>query len=331
MNKESFVPPIDLHRHLEGSIRPQTVLDLVTEYNLSLPREMADLLPLLRVEKPDPDIMTFIQKLDRAISVLVNYCACGRIAYEAVETAAAEAVEYLELRFSPGYMARPHGLVPEKVVEAVGYGAKQAAQELGIKVNLIGILSRTFGVEACRSELEALLAYKDEIVGLDLAGDEARFPAEMFVEHFRRARDNGWRVTVHAGEAAGPESIWAAIQLLGAERIGHATRAFEDMGLIEFLAKNRIGVESCLTSNVQTTSVVDYAHHPLKRFLESGIRASINTDDPAVSDINLLHELVFAAQAAGLSTKMVRQAQLDAIAMAFMGEDDKAGFRGRLC
>ncbi len=311
------IPRVDLHRHLEGSIRPETVLDLVRQYNLPLPKTYEELLPLIRVYKPDPDIMTFITKLDRAISILVDYQACSRIAYEGVEDALAEGIEYLELRFSPLYMAGPHGLAPEGVVEAVINGAKQAEQEYGIRVNLIGILSRTFGVKACQRELMALLAFKEQIVGLDLAGDERRFPAELFIKHFRQGRDAGLRVTVHAGEVAGPESIWTAIRELGAERIGHGIRAIEDIKLMEYLAKHQIGIESCITSNVQTTSVSSYADFPLRTFLEQGIRACINTDDPKVSGIDLSYELTVAAKAAGLDEAMIRKTQENALKMAF--------------
>jgi adenosine deaminase len=172
-------------------------------------------------------------------------------------------------------------------------------------------------------ELDALLRQREYITALDLAGDEARFPAEWFTAHFRLARDAGWHITVHAGESAGPESIWQALRTLGAERIGHALRAVEDPALLDYLAGHRIGVESCLTSNVQTSCVPDYSSHPLKFFLDHGIRATINTDDPGISGITLPYEYEVAAPKAGLTREQIRQAQVNALEAAFLSEGEK--------
>src|SRR5207253_8278610 len=193
-----------------------------------------------------------------------------------------EGIDYIELRFSPWFMAEPHGLDLAGVVAAVVEGIAEGAQSTGLQVNLIGILSRTYGPEIARKELTALLTQGENIVALDLAGDEANFPPKLFTEHFRLARDEGWHVTIHAGESAGPESVWDAIKLLGAERIGHGVRAMEDPVLLGFLAEKHIGIEANLTSNVQTSTVADLASHPLRQMLVHGLLASINTDDPGV-------------------------------------------------
>ena len=166
-------------------------------------------------------------------------------------------------------------------------------------------------------ELEALLTQKDHIVGLDLAGDEVRFPAEMFVEHFRIARDAGWGITVHAGESAGPQSVWHAINDLGATRIGHALSISEDPALVEFMLEKRIGIEANLTSNVDTSSVTSYAAHPLKGWLEMGLLATINTDDPGISPVTLREEFEIAAPKAGLTEEDTRMAQMNAVEVAF--------------
>ncbi|MEJ1973299.1 MAG: hypothetical protein WDM96_12800 [Lacunisphaera sp.] len=143
-------------------------------------------------------------------------------------------------------MARQHGLDPAKVVEAVVAGIAEGCAKTKVKVKLIGILSRTFGPEACTIELEALLAHRAHITALDLAGDEKNWPAELFVEHFKRGRDAGWAVTVHAGEAGGAPSVWAAIRELGATRIGHGVRSIDDPKLMDYLARppHRPGTES---------------------------------------------------------------------------------------
>lgn len=175
-----------------------------------------------------------------------------------------------------------HQLPVAGVVEAVIDGVRDGCRTFGVQAKLIGIMSRTFGEAACQQELEAFLAHRDQITALDLAGDELGFPGSLFLSHFNHARDAGWHITVHAGEAAGAESIWQAIRELGAERIGHGVKAIEDRALMDFLAEQQIGIESCLTSNIQTSTVASLAAHPLKTFLEHGICASINTDDPGV-------------------------------------------------
>ena len=191
-------------------------------------------------------------------------------------------------------------------------------------------MSRTFGVDACQNELDALLAHRDNITALDLAGDELGFPGTLFREHFHQARDAGWHITVHAGEAAGPESIWQAIRELGAERIGHGVKAVEDPALMDYLAEHRIGIESCLTSNVQTSTVPSLAQHPLKQFLEHGVLASLNTDDPAVQGIDIQHEYHVAAPAAGLTPQLIRQAQINGLEMAFLSDAEKQALKARV-
>jgi adenosine deaminase len=220
-------------------------------------------------------------------------------------------------------MAETHKLEPAGVVAAVVEGAEAGAVDFGVKVKLIGIISRTYGPEAGLRELEALLTQRGHLVGLDLAGDEARYPGELFVKHFGKARDTGWRITVHAGESAGPESIWQALNQLGAERIGHGVAAAEDPALMDYLAENRIGIETNLTSNVQTCTVPDYARHPARRFLEHGMLVTLNTDDPGISAIDLRHEYEIAAPAARLAPTQIRQAQRNALEVAFLSDDER--------
>lgn len=328
---DSKIPLTDIHRHLDGNIRAQTILDLGRQFNLAMPATTLEtLLPHVQVGENEPDLVSFLQKLDWGVKVLGNLDACRRIAQENVEDAARAGIHYAELRFSPGYMAMTHNLPIAGVVEAVIDGVRAGSQQHNIDVRLIGIMSRTFGEDACLGELEGLLAHRDHITAVDLAGDELGFPGSEFLSHFTQARDAGFRVTVHAGEAAGPESIWQAIRELGAERIGHGVKAIEDRALMDFLAEHRIGIESCLTSNIQTSTVPSLAQHPLKIFLEHGILATINTDDPAVQGIELAHEYQHAAPAAGLSMAQMRQAQENGLTIAFLSDAEKAAVRARV-
>jgi adenosine deaminase len=318
------LPLIDLHRHLDGSVRLETILDLGRKHNLSLPAwNLEDLRPHVQVTAAQPGIMEFIARFKWMTGVLVDYDACRRIAYENVLDAKNEGIDYIELRFSPLFMSQAHGLDPASISAAIAEGVQQGKEETSVKVNLIGILSRHFGAEAAMSELQSLLANKDHFVGLDLAGDEANFPGHLFVEHFRLARNAGWQITVHAGEAAGAESIWQAIRGLGATRIGHGVRALDDPALVEHMLEHRIGIEANLTSNVQTSTVPSYAAHPLKSQLEAGLLATINSDDPGISNITLPYEYGQAAPMAGLSPDQIRQAQVNALYLAFLPETEK--------
>lgn len=317
-------PLVELHRHLDGNVRLETILEIGMEQDLPLPAcTLEGLRPYVQVTEPKPSILDFFKKFEWLTAAMVDFDACARIARENVEDARNEGIDYIELRFSPWFMAESHHLDPSGVVEAVVEGIRQGIDETGIRANLIGIISRTYGPEMCMKELDALLTQKDHIVALDLAGDEVHFPGEMFIEHFRKARDAGWHVCPHAGEADGPESIWQALNDLGAERLGHAVTAVQDPKLMEHMAENAIGVESNLTSNVQTSTVPDYPSHPLAAFLHYGIRATINTDDPGISAIDISHEYDIAAPAAGLTPQEIAQAQRNALECAFLAPEEK--------
>ena len=321
---DTSIPLVELHRHLDGNIRLQTILDLGRQHNITLPAwDVEGLRPFVQVTDPQPGVMAFISKFQWPMRVLADGEACRRVAYENMEDAKQDGLDYIELRFSPWFMAEANGLDPALVVDAVVDGCEAGGRDLGVMVGLIGILSRTYGPEIASKELGALLSQRKHIIGLDLAGDEARFPAEWFREHFRRAREAGWHITAHAGEIAGPESIWQALRELGAERIGHALRAVEDPVLISYMAEHRIGVESCLTSNVQTSCVPDYPSHPLKTFLNKCIPATINTDDPGISGIDLPYEYNVSATRAGLSEAQIRQAQVNALEVSFLTETER--------
>ena len=319
------LPLIDLHRHLDGNVRLSTILDLGKKHGINLPADTVEgLRPHVQVTEPQKDIMAYFKKFEIMVSIFADETACRRVAYENVLDAQAEGIDYIELRFSPLFMAKPHHLNPRSVVEAVVDGVQQALEETeGIRANLIGIISRTYGVEAGYAELEALLACKEQIVGLDLAGDEANFPASLFVPHFKKARDAGWNITVHAGESAGVESVWQAIRDLGASRIGHALPIMADPELVETMISEEIGIEANLTSNVHTNAVSSYSNHPLKSWLDAGLLATINTDDPGISPVTLKHEFTAAAAAAGLTAADTRKAQENAVIVSFLSTEAK--------
>jgi len=318
-------PLIDLHRHLDGNVRLETILELGRKHNLPLPADSVEgLRPHVQIVKPRPGVMAFLEKFKWMVGVLADYQACRRVAYENVEDAAREGLDYVELRFSPVFMAEPHGLDPEGVVGAVIEGIHAGRRDFSVKVNLIGIISRTYGPDQGWEELQALLTGREEITALDLAGDEKNYPGRLFVDHIQEGREAGWGITIHAGEEGGPDSIWQAVEELQADRIGHGISAAQDPSLMDYLAENDIGVECNLTSNYQTQSVQNLTEHPLKTFLDREVLASINTDDPGISGINLKHEYRVAREVLGLSENQISQAQRNSLETAFLTEEEKA-------
>ncbi len=215
---DKTLPLTDIHRHLDGNIRPQTILELGRQFGPSLPADnLEELLPFVRVTVREPDLVSFLQKLDWGVAVLGSLDACRRIAYENVADAAALGLDYTELRFSPYYMALKHQLPLAGVVEAVIDGVRAGCDDHDVLVRLIGIMSRTFGEDACTQELDAILSGGDGIIALDLAGDELGFPGSLFLNHFNRAPRRGF-----AYHRACRRSRRAGKYLAGHQRTGRA-------------------------------------------------------------------------------------------------------------
>lgn len=322
INKD--IPLVDLHRHLDGNIKPEIIWQLAQKHHIVLDaKDILDVQRISQVQDKTSDLLAFLSKLDVGVSVLADLDACYMVAFENMRDAKQQGLDYVELRFSPYYMAKSHQLNQADLVAAVIDGVAAGEKEFAVKANLIGILSRTFGVDICQSELDALLTYKDHIAALDLAGDELGYPAELFVDHFAKARDAGWQVTVHAGEADGPQSVWNAIFKLGATRIGHGVTAVKDEKLLAYMVENDIAIESCPTSNYQTATINDLKKHPLPLFLRKGVLATLNTDDPAVSGIDIENEYRVAKDVLGLTQDQLNQLQLNGVKAAFLTEQEK--------
>ena len=317
-------PLTDLHRHLDGNIRLSTIWQLAQEHSIVLPTDSLEKLKKkVQIQQKTTDLLAFLEKMELGVSVLASEQTCFRIAYENIEDAKLAGLDYVELRFSPVFMAQAHNLPVDQVVDAVIAGCKAGTKKYGVPVNLIGILSRSYGEATCHQELQALLRAKDDIVALDLAGDEKGFPAIRFKQHFKLARDAGWNITVHAGEADGPHSIRQAIDELGATRIGHSVAAREEPHLMDFMANNNISIECCLTSNFQTGACTNIADHPIKTFMERGIVVTLNTDDPGVSGIEIADEYKLAREVVGLSAEQLAQIQLNGVEVAFAADSVK--------
>lgn len=318
-------PLVELHRHLDGNVRIETVLDLARQHGLELPAWTVEgLRPHVQVIGRESSLLGFLAKFELLRRVMVDYDAVRRIARENLEDAVREGIDSIELRFSPRFMAEEHGLDALGVTEAICDALEEARGRIPVRAKLIGIISRTYGAEAGWLELEAAIRFRDRgVVALDLAGDEINYPGELFVDHFRRAREEGLRITVHAGEAVGAESVRQAVLGLGAERIGHGIRSVEDPAILDLLAERGIALEVCPTSNVQTSTVPDYRSHPLPELLARGLAVTLNTDDPSISGIDIAHEYRVAAEEIGLSETDLRRMQEHAVAAAFLSEEER--------
>jgi adenosine deaminase len=318
------LPLIDLHRHLDGNIRPKTIWQLAQHNNIKLPvQEFEQFIPYVQIQNSEADLLAFLKKLDWGVAVLTSLDDCKRVAFENVEDAFNAGLHYAELRFSPYYMAMTNNLNTTDVVAAVIDGVKAGMQAFNVKINLIGILSRTFGVDRCQDELNALLTHKNNLVAIDLAGDEYNYPGELFVEHFKQVEHAGLHATIHAGEAAGPASVWQAINDLKATRIGHGVKSIEDDKLLDYMLKHDIAIESCLTSNYQTGTIKDLSTHPIRQYLDKGLRVCLNTDDPAVQGIEIKDEFMLARNTLNFTDQDIIKLQENALAASFLSESEK--------
>jgi adenosine deaminase len=319
-------PLTDLHRHLEGSVRLETVIELSKREKLPLPAwDVPSLRKHVWLTEPTSDFLKISPKFSILTQAFVDTDACRRITWECIEDAGKQGLDYLELRFSPLFMAEPHRLDPFSVTAAVCEAWQEARARLPIETRLSVILSRTYGPEACQIELACVLKYHSQgIHAIDLAGDEANWPAALFVDHFRRAKEAGLHLTAHAGEFAGAQSVRDAVELLNVERIGHAVHAVDDPRVMDLLARYHIAVECCPTSNVLTRSVRSLAEHPLPKFLAVGIPATLNTDDPTLmSDLILQQEYKNAAEYIGLNEAQLARVQQNGLAAAFLSQEEK--------
>jgi adenosine deaminase len=289
-----MTPLTDLHRHLEGAIRPTTCLELAVRHGRALSSGWRDEL----VARPsEGGLLPYLAKIDTAAALVRTPDDWRRVTHEAIADACDDGLTSVELRLSPRFIERMSGVDADQAFEAIAQAADESV--LPISVGLIGIILRDEGPDSAQAQMSQLLRHADTIVGVDLAGDEAGFPAALFERAFGRAHDRGLHVTIHAGEAAGPESVWDALRHLRPERIGHGVRSAEDLRLLEHLAEHEVTLEVAITSNVQTGASSSVADHPLATLVHAGVRVAVCTDNPTVSNTRLSRELAIAADLVG--------------------------------
>ena len=315
----SKLPKTDLHVHLDGSLRLATILDLADKGRIELPAHDEDgLRTAMNLGTNCGSLVEYLKAFDVTLRVLQSAESLTRAAYELAEDAARENVRYMEVRYSPMLHTR-RGLKLTTVVEAVLEGLRAAQDEYGIESNVIICGIRNVSSESSLEMAELAVAYKNRgVVGFDLAGAEYDHPAKHHRSAFQLVRDNNINVTIHAGEAYGPESIHQAIHVCGAHRIGHGCRLREDGDLLHYVNDHRISLECCPSSNVQTGAIRDLASHPIKLYKNLGLRVTVNTDNRLVTDTTVSKELWLCHKVLGFSLADLKQVILSGFKSAFL-------------
>jgi adenosine deaminase len=294
------MPKCNIHTHLEGSVRPATFLELAAEQDVLLPFDPSRVREKLQVDGSEKTLVDYLDKIALNYPILKNSEALRRTAFEAAEDAHRDGVIYFELRAGPAL--HTHRELPvEAVIESILAGLREAEAKFGITTGFIVAGLRNHEPQINTQLAQIACRYMDQgVVGFDLAGDEAGFPAELHREAFEVVREARLPYTVHAGEASGAENVRHAVDVLGATRIGHGVRSIESLVVMEILRDRQVLLEICPTSNVHTGTVVSIQDHPVKALYEYGIPISINDDDPITSRTRVSNELMLLQSVFGM-------------------------------
>ena len=325
------MPKIDLHRHLEGSLRLDTLQAIALEHGVDLPSyDLENLRPYVQVtDGYQPDFHRFIEKFRLLRRFYTKREAIERIAYEAVADAAADNVKHLELRFNPVALTRAQGFRFTDVMDWVWAGVSRAQAEHDIIARLIVSIIRQ-EPETAEEILETAIDHMDRgVVAFDISGDEVNYPLKPFVQVFCRARQAGLGLTVHAGEAGTAENVREAIELIAPERIGHGVHCIENSDVVRMVRDRGIVLEMCPTSNLQTGVIHFMGHHPLPDLYKLGLKLTVNTDDPSVSDTKLTDEYRLVVAGMGLSLDELKTLLMNAAQSVFLPAGEKAALIAR--
>ena len=329
------LPKVELHEHLDGSIRPETIISLAAARGVELPEtEPERLAAWFRAGSERRSLSLYLESFSVTTAIMQDEEALRRIAREEIEDLASDGVVYAEIRFAPSLHTRG-GLTMDQVVRAVLDGLSEGRMSTGMEFGLILCAMRHEPPAMSLKVAELATAYADRgVVGFDLAGDEAGHPAKEHIEAFQYIRRKNFNITIHAGEAFGTESIWQAIQICGAHRIGHGTRLLDDMvtdggrivkmgSLAHFVLDKRIPLEMCLTSNVGTGAAETYETHPFPLFFRSSFRVFLCTDNRLMSGTSLSKELSIASECYDLDLDDIEKLTINAAKSAFCHHDRK--------
>jgi adenosine deaminase len=317
------LPKAELHVHLDGSLRPETMLALAPQAGVELPaRDPETLRTRMRVDDAR-HLEDYLARFEITVALLQTPEAIERVAYEMVEDAARDQVRYLEVRYCPALSCR-QGLTLDEVVAAERRGLLRGEQDFGVRTAIINCSLRHYAPQTSVEIAEHSVRCRPlGVVGFDLAGGEAGRPPGAHAEAFDIAARGLLGITVHAGEAAGPDYIAEALHRCHAQRIGHGTRLHQDPALQDYVRDRRICIEINITSNVQTRAVSDAAAHPVRRYFDAGLQVTLCTDSWLMSGVTLSDEYWLAHRALGFTRKEIDQMILNGFASAFLPWPDK--------
>ncbi len=318
------IPKTDLHVHLDGSLRLETMLELADQQNVTLPADDPEgLVKTLNLGGVHKTLVSYLEAFKHTTAVLQTREALRRTAFELAEDAAAENVRYLEVRYSP-ILHTAGGMRLDQIVQAVLDGLDQASRQYDIITGVIICGIRNISPQTSLQLAELAVAFKNRgVVGFDLAGAEENYPAKHHRDAFYLILNNNINVTLHAGEAFGPESIGQAIHYCGAHRIGHGTRLRENGDLLNYVNDHRIPLEMCISSNLQTGSAPNLDRHPFKFYLDLGLRVTLNTDNRLITATTMTKEVLLAATHYQLSVEELRWVMVNGFKSAFLPFRDK--------
>ena len=317
------LPKAELHCHLDGSVRPETLIELGREYGKPMPRSDADALREYMLVRDARSLEEYLERFDVTLSVMQTGEALERIAYELMEDAARDGVRYIEIRYAPVLNVR-HGLTLGEAVEAPLRGIARGERDFGNIGRVIVCGIRNMSPDVSLELARLAVAYRrDGVVGFDLAGGEYGNPAAVHAAAFAYAREHDLACTCHAGEGDDAASVRQAVHLCGANRIGHATRLYEDPSLMQYVNDRRIALEICLTSNVQTHAAESYEAHPLRAYFDRGMNVVLNTDNRLMSGTTLTHEYEHAARQLDFDVAELSRIALNGFASAFLPWEER--------
>ncbi|MCK4303589.1 MAG: adenosine deaminase [Candidatus Eisenbacteria sp.] len=317
------LPKTDLHIHLDGSLRPSTLLELGETCHVEMPFTSPEGIRTYLSKAAAGDLKHYLSVFDLTLSVMQSEETLRRLAYELAVDAARENVRYMEVRFSPILHER-NGLTWSKIVQAVLDGLREAEDRYVIRTGVILCGIRTMTPAMSLQLADTTVSFKDNgVVGFDLAGAEKDYPAKDHLEAFYRIRNSNVSSTVHAGEDFGPPSIHQAIHYCGAHRIGHGTLLWQDRDLMNYVNDHRIPLEMCLTSNVQIGVAPNIREHPFRLYFEAGLRVTLNTDNRLISDTTMTAELDLACRNFHLSVYDLRGILINGFKSAFLPHREK--------
>lgn len=312
------LPKAELHVHFDGSLRPETMLDLARAARVELPASDPESLARYMLVSDARDLQDYLARFDITVALLQTPEAIERVAYEMVEDAARDNLRYLEVRYDP-HLSTHGGLSMDEVVTAERLGFDRGERDFGIRTGIINCTLRHYdparSVEIARHSVRCKHL---GVVGFDLAGGEAGRPPGRHAEAFDIALAGNLGITVHAGEAAGAESVAEAVRRCHAVRIGHGTRLGEDPELMEYIRDRQILIETNITSNLQTRVVRDASAHPVRRYFDAGLAVTLCTDSWLMSGVFLTDEYWLAHRSLGFSREEIDRMILNAFAGAFL-------------